>query len=63
MDMSQTRLPLIVTTMLTLAWGCGGSGKADLAPGVEARIEIPDGSLGTGRVAESPASAPEAEPV
>ena len=61
--MSQTRLSLFVTTMLMLAWGCGGSGQADLAPGAEVTIEMPDGSLATGRVATSPAGAPEAEPV
>ena len=51
--MFKTSLPIYVTTMLILAWGCG-SGQANLVPGAEVRIEIPDGSLATVRVAESP---------
>ena len=52
---------MCVTTMLMLAWGCG-SGQADLVPGAEVTIEMPDGSLATGRVAESP-DAPKVDPV
>ena len=51
-DMSKARLPLFVATLLTLSWGCGSSDQADLAPGTEVTIEMPDGSLVTGRVAQ-----------
>ncbi len=51
-DMSKATLPLFIATMLVLTWGCGSSGKGDLAPGAEVTIEMPDGSLVTGRVAQ-----------
>ena len=52
-DMSKTNLPLFtVTTLILACWGCGSSGQGDLAPGAEVTIEMPDGSLVTGRVAQ-----------
>ena len=42
--------------MLMCVWGCGGSGQADLSPGAEVTVEMPDGSLVTGRVPEPPAT-------
>ena len=63
--MSRTRLRLFIATTLILTWGCGSSGQADLAPGAEVTIEMPDGALVTGRVAQvavdgQPAADPEA---
>ncbi len=51
-DMSKTSLPLFIATTFFFTWGCGGSGQGDLAPGAEITIEMPDGSLVTGRVAQ-----------
>ncbi len=51
-DMSKASLPLFVATMVILSWGCGSSDQGDLAPGAEVTIEMPDGSLVTGRVAQ-----------
>ena len=42
----------IVAATLALAWGCGSAHDADLAPGAEVTIEMPDGSFVTGHVAE-----------
>ena len=50
-DMSKASLPLFIATTLILTWGCGSSGQGDVAPGAEVTIEMPDGSLVTGRVA------------
>ena len=51
-DMSKASLPLFIATTLILTWGCGSSSQGDLAPGAEVTIEMPDGSLVTGRVAQ-----------
>ncbi len=51
--MSKTSFPLFIATTLILTWGCGSSDQGDLAPGAEVTIEMPDGSLVTGRVAPS----------
>ncbi len=51
-DMSKTSLPLFIATTLILTWGCGSTGQADLAPGAEVTIKMPDGSLVTGRVTQ-----------
>ena len=51
-DMSKASLPLFIATTLILTWGCGSSGQGDVAPGAEVTIEMPDGSLVTGRVAQ-----------
>ena len=48
--MSKTYLSLFIVVGLTI--GCGNADPADLAPGAEITIEMPDGSLVTGRVAE-----------
>lgn len=50
--MRKTRRPLIITATLMLAWGCGSAHDADLDPGAEVTIEMPDGSFVTGHVAE-----------
>ena len=52
-DMSKTSFPLcIATTLILTCWGCGSSTQDDFAPGAEVTIEMPDGSLVTGRVAQ-----------
>ena len=51
-DMSKASLPLFIATTLILTWGCGSSGQGDVAPGAEVTIEMPDGSLVTGAVAQ-----------
>ena len=51
-DMSKARLRWLIATTLILTWGCGSSSQGDLAPGAEVTIEMPDGSLVTGRVAQ-----------
>ena len=50
--MSKTSFPLLIAMTFVLTWGCGSSGEGDLAPGAEVTIEMPDGSLVTGRVAQ-----------
>ena len=50
--MSKTNFPLFIATTLILTGGCGSSEQGDLAPGAEITIEMPDGSLVTGRVAQ-----------
>ena len=50
-DMSKTSFSLLIATTIVLTWGCG-SGQGDLAPGAEVTIEMPDGSLVEGRVAQ-----------
>ena len=50
--MSKTSFPLLIAMTLVLTWGCGSSGEGDLAPGAEVTIEMPDGSLVTGRVTQ-----------
>jgi len=56
--MSKTYLSLFIVVGLTT--GCGNADPADLASGAEVTIEMPDGSLVTGRVAEkSPVGEPE----
>ncbi len=51
-DMSKTSFPLLIAMTFVLTWGCGSSGEGDLATGAEVTIEMPDGSLVTGRVAQ-----------
>ena len=51
-DMSKASLRWLIATTLILTWGCGSSDQGDLAPGAEVTIEMPDGSLVTGRVAQ-----------
>ena len=51
-DMSKASLQLFIATTLMLTWGCGSSDQGDLAPGTEVTIEMPGGSLVTGRVAQ-----------
>ena len=48
---AKASLPLVIATMLILTWSCSSSGQGHLAPGAEVTIEMPDGSLVTGRVA------------
>ncbi len=50
--MSKTNFPLFIAATLILTGGCGSSEQGDLAPGAEITIEMPDGSLVTGRVAQ-----------
>ncbi len=50
--MSKTNFPLFIATTLILTGGCGSSEQGDVAPGAEITIEMPDGSLVTGRVAQ-----------
>ena len=52
--MSKTTFPLFIATTLILTGACGSSGQGELAPGAEVTIEMPDGSLVTGRVAQPP---------
>ena len=51
-DMSKASLRWLIATTLILTWGCGSSSQGDLAPGAEVTIEMPDGSLVTGHVAQ-----------
>ncbi len=51
-DMSKASIPVFIATTLILTWGCGSSDQGDLAPGTEVTIEMPDGSLVTGRVTQ-----------
>ena len=60
-DMSKTRFPILMAAMLMFVWGRGGSGEADVSPGAEVTVEMPDGSLVTGRVAAPPSRAPEVD--
>jgi len=62
-DMSKASLPVIIATTLILTWGCGSSDQGDLAPGAEVTIEMPDGSLVTGRVAQRAVDGQPAESV
>ena len=50
-DMSKTSFRLFIVATLILTWGCSSSGQDDLALGADVTIEMPDGSLVTGRVA------------
>lgn len=59
--MSKTGFPIFVAVMLMFVWGCGASGEADVSPGAEVTVEMPDGSLVTGRVAAPPSRAPEVD--
>ena len=59
--MSKTTFHIFVTAMLMFIWSCGGAGTADLAPGAEVTVEMPDGSLVTCRVTEPPTSPPEVD--
>jgi len=63
MDMSKASLPVFIATTLILTWGCGSSDQGDLAPGAEVTIEMPDGSLVTGRVAQRAVDGQPAESV
>jgi len=63
MDMSKASLPWFIATTLILTWGCGSSDQGDLAPGAEVTIEMPDGSLVTGRVAQPAVDGQPAESV
>ena len=57
--MSKTNFPLFIATTLILTGGCGSSEQGDLTPGAEITIEMPDGSLVTGRVAQPAVAAGE----
>ena len=59
--MTKAFLPLCLVAATLLTWACGGSGSSDLTPGSEVTIEMPDGSLVTGRVADTK-PADESEP-
>ncbi len=50
--MSKTCLPPLIATLLTLSLACGGADTAPPASGDEVTIEMPDGSLVTGRVTQ-----------
>ena len=50
--MSKTSLSLFIAATLIVTWACGSSGLSDPEPGAEVTIEMPDGSLVTGRVAQ-----------
>ena len=52
--MPQTKLLLLVGFTLGVTWACGSSDAQEPAPGTEATIEMPDGSLVTGRVVPAP---------
>lgn len=60
-NMTKAFLPLCLVAATLLTWACGGSGSSDLTPGSEVTIEMPDGSLVTGRVADTK-PADESEP-
>ncbi len=49
--MTKTLLTLGLVATTLLMWACGGSESGDPTPGSEVTIEMPDGSLVTGRVA------------
>ena len=50
--MNKTCLPPLIATLLTLSLACGGADTAPPASGDEVTIEMPDGSLVTGRVTQ-----------
>ena len=54
--MTKTSLLFLTASTLVVIWACGNSGPSDPELGAEVTIEMPDGSLVTGRVAQPTAA-------